>query len=163
MGEIKRRRGRARTGEEGFTLLEIVAVLILVAALLALVGPPIMKRLDDGRVKTAQAQLAMLKSALDFYRLDIGTYPSTEEGLRALVRKPEGASPRWQGPYLDGALPVDPWGNHYVYRYPGERNPESFDLYSLGADGQEGGTGINADISLPGIEEEGVYEGLMDY
>ena len=163
MGEIKRRRGRARTGEEGLTLLEFVADLILVAALLALVGPPIMKRLDDGRVKTAQAQLAMLKSALDFYRLDIGTYPSTEEGLRALVRKPEGASPRWQGPYLDGALPVDPWGNHYVYRYPGERNPESFDLYSLGADGQEGGTGINADISLPGIEEEGVYEGLMDY
>ncbi|NLY89632.1 MAG: type II secretion system major pseudopilin GspG [Firmicutes bacterium] len=146
-----------------FTLLEIVAVLILVAALLALVGPPVMKRLDEGRVKTAQAQLAMLKGALDFYRLDTGTYPSTEEGLAALVRKPEAGSPRWQGPYLDGPVPEDPWGNPYVYRYPGERNPEGFDLYSLGADGREGGTGINAEIRLPGIEEGGISEGVMEY
>ncbi|HHU82637.1 MAG TPA: type II secretion system major pseudopilin GspG [Firmicutes bacterium] len=161
--KIKQRRGLECTREEGFTLLEIVAVLILVAALLALVGPPIMNRLDEGRVKTAQAQMAMLKSALDFYRLDTGTYPSTEEGLVALARKPEAGSPRWRGPYLDGPVPEDPWGNPYVYRYPGERNPESFDLYSLGADGREGGTGINADIRLPSFEEEGIYEGVMEY
>jgi general secretion pathway protein G len=161
--ERKRRRGRGPAREEGFTLLEIVAVLILVAALLAVVGPPVMKRLDQGNVKTAEAQLAMLKSALDFYRLDTGTYPTTEEGLAALVRKPETGSPRWQGPYLDGPVPKDPWGNPYVYRYPGERNPESFDLYSLGADGREGGTGINAEIRLPSIEAEGAYEGVMEY
>ncbi|NLZ44399.1 MAG: type II secretion system major pseudopilin GspG [Clostridia bacterium] len=161
--ERKRRRGRAPAREEGFTLLEIMAVLLLVAALLAAVGPQVVKYMDRGNVKTAEAQLAMLKSALDFYRLDTGTYPTTEEGLAALVRKPEMGSPRWQGPYLNGPVPNDPWGNPYVYRYPGERNPESFDLYSLGADGREGGTGINAEIRLPTLEEDGTYEGIMEY
>src|SRR5690554_5169631 len=96
--KIKQRRSLECAREEGFTLLEIVAVLILVAALLALVGPPIMNRLDEGRVNIAQAQLAMLKRALDFYRLDLGTYPSSEEGLVVLARKREAGSPRWRGP-----------------------------------------------------------------
>lgn len=148
--------------EEGFTLFEIIAVLFLVAALYALVGPSIWKRLETGKVQTARAQMALLKNCLNDYRLDMGTYPSSAEGLAALRVRPASDRGNWNGPYIEGPIPKDPWGNDYVYRFPGTGSYNSFDLYSLGADGEEGGSGINADISLWGEEEDPVYSGLPE-
>ena len=128
----------------GFTLIELMIVLFILGLLAALVAPRLMGRVGKAKQKTAQAQIQMLATALDLYHLDVGRYPTDEEGLKSLYAKPESLS-SWSGPYLDKATPKDPWARDYVYKCPGEHGP--YDLYSLGADGQPGGEGENADIT----------------
>jgi len=128
----------------GFTLIELMIVLFILGLLAALVAPRLMGRVGKAKQKTAQAQIQMLATALDLYHLDVGRYPTDEEGLRSLYAKPESLS-SWSGPYLDKAVPKDPWARDYVYKCPGEHGP--YDLYSLGADGQPGGESENADIT----------------
>jgi general secretion pathway protein G len=131
-------------GEEGYTLIEILVVLSIIALVMGLVGPRVLSYLTDSKVKAAKIQISNLTAALDLYYLDIGAYPNASEGLQALVQKPAGAS-NWNGPYLKSSLPNDPWGKPYLYRVPGEHG--AYTILSLGADGQEGGSGANADIS----------------
>lgn len=133
----------------GFTLLEVLLVMMIIALLAAVVAPNIYSRLDESRQMTAQNQLAVFATALDNYRLDAGQYPTTEQGLAAL-RQPPSLPPaprRWNGPYLEKEVPRDPWDNEYVYRYPGEHNQHSYDLFSYGKDGLSGGTGVDSDIT----------------
>lgn len=132
----------------GFTLIELLVVLIILGLLAALVGPRILGRVGGAKQKVAKSQIAMLEAALDQYRLDMGRYPTTEEGLKALIEPPEDEEERknWRGPYLKKKkIPKDPWGRPYQYRCPGEHG--EFDLWSYGADGQPGGEGENADIT----------------
>jgi general secretion pathway protein G len=128
----------------GFTLIELMIVLFILGLLAALVAPRLMGRVGKAKQKSAQAQMQMLSTALDLFHLDIGRYPTEEEGLKALYRKPETSS-SWAGPYLNKDVPKDPWGRDYAYKFPGEHGP--YDLYSLGSDGQPGGEGENADIT----------------
>jgi general secretion pathway protein G len=139
---------RAPRGRAGFTLIEIMVVVIILGLLAVLVAPRVIGKLAVAKDKTARAQIQLLGTALDNYRLDNGAYPSTQQGLEALWSKPATApEPRnWSGPYLQKKVPKDPWGNPYVYRSPGESNPEGYDLVSMGADGSSGGEGENADI-----------------
>jgi general secretion pathway protein G len=130
--------------QAGFTLIELMIVLFILGLLAALVAPRLMGRVGKAKQKTAQTQIQMLATALDLYQLDVGRYPTEEEGLKSLYAKPESLS-GWSGPYMDKAVPKDPWGRDYVYKCPGEHGP--YDLSSLGADGQPGGEGENADIS----------------
>lgn len=132
----------------GFTLIEILVVVAVIAVLAALVAPNVFQQLGTAQDAAARAQIEMLGAALDGYRLDNGRYPSTAQGLDALVAEPA-SDPRprnWRGPYLRRELPLDPWGNPYVYVAPGEFSPASYDLSSYGADGVPGGTGEDADI-----------------
>ncbi len=140
----KDRRIYTRKGEAGFTLLELLVVVIILGLLASLVAPKFFGKLGMSRQKTAKAQIELLGSALDEFRLDNGRYPTTEEGLEALRTKP-GDLPNWAGPYLPKPVPKDPWGRPYVYKSPGEHGP--YDLYSLGRDGQPGGEGEDADIT----------------
>ena len=127
----------------GFTLVELLVVLAILGLLAGLVGPQVMKFLGSSKSKTAALQVEDLAGTLDLYRLELGRYPSTSEGLEALVSDPGIAN--WNGPYLKKAqVPKDPWGNDYQYRSPGQNG--AFDIWSLGADGQEGGEGENKDI-----------------
>lgn len=127
----------------GFTLVELLVVLAILGLLAGLVGPQVMKFLGSSKTKTAALQVEDLAATLDLYRLELGRYPSTSEGLQALVQDPGMAN--WNGPYLKKSqVPKDPWGNDYQYRSPGQNGP--FDVWSLGADGQEGGEGENQDI-----------------
>jgi general secretion pathway protein G len=128
----------------GFTLIELMIVLFILGLLAALVAPRLMGRVGKAKQKTAQAQIQLLGTALDLFHLDVGRYPTDEEGLRSLYQRPESLPP-WGGPYLDKAPPKDPWGQNYAYKYPGEHGP--YDLWSLGADGQPGGEGENVDIT----------------
>jgi general secretion pathway protein G len=138
-----KRTGRRRFG--GFTLVELLVVLAILGLLAGLVGPQVMKFLGSSKTKTAKLQIEDLAATLDLYRLELGRYPTSSEGLEALVKDP-GNIPNWNGPYLKKSqVPKDPWGNDYQYRAPGEHGP--FDLVSLGADGQEGGDGENQDIT----------------
>jgi len=131
-------------GEGGFTLIEILVVITIIAMIMSLVGPRVLNYLGESKVKAARIQIQSFGSALDLFNLDTGRYPSTAEGLTALVQSP-GTIPAWNGPYLKGGVvPNDPWGNAYVYRSPGEHGP--YDIMSYGSDGQEGGTGTAADI-----------------
>ncbi len=130
--------------QNGFTLLELLVVMVIIGLLAAYVGPKYFGQIGKSEVKAAKAQVEALGKALDVYRLDTGHYPSTEEGLNALVVKPAN-EPKWQGPYLKKAVPLDPWEHPYVYRYPGEHG--DYDLLSYGRDGQPGGTGEDADIT----------------
>jgi general secretion pathway protein G len=132
----------ARSG--GFTLLELLVVMVIIGLLAAYVGPRYFAQIGKSEQKTAKAQIEAFGKALDTYRLDTGRYPSTEQGMAALVVKPND-EPKWQGAYLQKQVPLDPWGKSYVYRSPGQ-NAE-FDLLSNGKDGQPGGEGENADIS----------------
>jgi general secretion pathway protein G len=133
----------------GFTLIEIMVVIVILAMLAALVGPKLMGRTDDAKIKTTGIQLKGLESALKLYKLDNGSYPSTEQGLGALVAKPSvGVIPKSykDGGYLDSkAVPKDAWGNDYLYVSPGEHG--DYDLFSYGSDGAKGGDGKNADIT----------------
>jgi len=133
---------RKMCSSRGFTLIELLIVMIILGLLAALVGPKLFKKVGFSKQKAAEAQIALFESALDAYRLDVGKYPSTEEGLKALRQNP--GYETWDGPYLPKDIPKDPWGHDYVYKCPGEHG--EYDLYSLGADGQEGGEGENADI-----------------
>ncbi len=143
----RRRRGMpsARRSDRGFTLVEMLVVITIIALIMALVGPRVLNYLTDAKIKTAKIQIASFENALDLYYLDANRYPSTSEGLRALVERP-GGTVVWTGPYLKGnTVPNDPWGKPYVYRSPGEHGP--YDIMSYGADGQQGGTGADGDIT----------------
>ena len=133
-------------GEPGFTLLELLVVMVIIGLLASYVAPRYFDQIGKSEIKVARAQLDAFDKALATYRLDTGRFPSTEQSLRALVERPADES-KWSGPYLAKALPVDPWGNAYVYRLPGE-NGRDYDLKSLGKDGQPGGSGESADISV---------------
>lgn len=147
IGRTMRERVRRRmvlTGSPGFTLIEMLVVLVIIGLVMGLVGPQVLNYLTDARAKAARLQIEAFGSALDLYYLDVGRYPPAREGLEALVRRPSGVEV-WNGPYLKGGtVPADPWGRAYVYRAPAERAP--YEIVSLGADGQEGGTGSGADI-----------------
>src|SRR5215207_390421 len=137
------RRPTPHAPRAAFTLLELLVVLLVIGLLAGLVAPQILGRVSDARETTAKAQLEMLETALESYRLDNGRYPTAEQGLAALRERPTGGpAPRnWRGPYLRKPVPLDPWGNAYVYRVPGQRNPTGFDLFSFGRDGKPGGEG----------------------
>jgi len=141
-GRMLRSRGR---GEDGFTLVEMLVVITIIGLIMALVGPRVLNYLSESKVKTAKIQIQSISSALDLYYLDAGRYPTSAEGLAALVQ-PAGDRSTWNGPYLKGGvLPLDPWGKPYLYRSPGEHG--AYDIVSLGSDGQEGGSGSAADIT----------------
>lgn len=128
----------------GFTLLELLVVMVIIGLLAGYVGPKFFGQIGKSEVKAARAQIDGLSKALDQYRIEVGRYPSTEQGLAALVSKP-GEEPRWGGPYLSKAVPKDPWRNDYQYRSPGEHG--DYDLFSLGRDGRPGGEGEDADLT----------------
>ena len=137
-----------RNQQSGFTLIEITAVLFLIALIVALVGPNILNSLERGKAKAAGTQIAYLESILDDYYLNNKCYPTTEQGLQALSVKPT-APPvpeTWDAPYAKKPIGKDPWSMDYVYKCPGERRSESYDLYSYGADKADGGSGLDADI-----------------
>ena len=130
--------------QHGFNLLELLVVLVIIGLLVSVVAPRYFGQVGKSEIKTARAQINALEKALDQYRLDVGRYPATEEGLAALNAAPASGNPRWQGPYLKKAAPPDPWGQPYQYRAPGEHG--DFDLYSWGTDGKPGGDAEAADI-----------------
>jgi general secretion pathway protein G len=137
-----------RPRRRGFTLIELLVVIIVLGLLAGLVAPQILGRVSEAKSKTARTQIALLSVALDNYRLDNGAYPTTEQGLAALMTVPD-REPRptsWKGPYLRKAVPLDPWGRPYLYRSPGEESKSSFDLSTLGRDGQPGGENEDEDI-----------------
>jgi general secretion pathway protein G len=133
-----------RTRSLGFTLLELLVVIVIIGLLAAYVGPRYFAQLGKSERSTAKAQIESFGKALDTYRLDTGRYPSTEQGLNVLVTKPNDEL-KWAGPYLQKTVPMDPWGRAYIYRAPGQGG--DFDLLSMGKDGQIGGEGDNADVS----------------
>ena len=127
----------------GFTLLELLVVMVIIGLLAGYVGPKFFGQIGKSEVKAARAQIDALQKSLDQYRLDVGRYPGTEQGLAVLVTKPAD-EPKWGGPYLSKAVPKDPWGNDYQYRSPGEHG--EYDLLSYGRDGRPGGEGEDADL-----------------
>ena len=135
------RQGTAR----GFTLLELLVVIVIIGLLAAYVGPKYFAQLGKSEVTIARAQIEAFEKSLDTYRLDVGRYPSSDEGLAALLVAPPSAGAKWNGPYLKKAVPLDPWGHAYQYRSPGTKG--EFEIVSTGRDGQPGGSGEDADIS----------------
>ncbi|KJC40845.1 general secretion pathway protein GspG [Bradyrhizobium sp. LTSP885] len=141
--------GRRLESQAGFTLVEMLVVIAIIGLIMGLIGPRVLNYLSESKVKAARIQLQSFVTALDLYYLDAGRYPSSAEGLTALVRPTSGVA-AWNGPYLKGGgVPNDPWSHVYVYRSPGERGP--YDIVSYGSDGQEGGSGTAADISLENL------------
>ena len=134
-----------RTRNAGFTLIEMMVVMVIIGLLMALVGPRFIRQAEVAKVKAARAQIELLGTALDTFRLDVGRYPTSQEGLAALRQRPFGTD-RWDGPYLKKDVPKDPWDRPYYYRSPGESG-RPYDLYSLGADGTPGGEGDGRDIT----------------
>jgi len=130
--------GSLYINEQGFTLIEILIVVIIIGLLASLVAPKLFTKVDKARINTAKAQIELLCSAIDTYRLDLGKFPSSLIELRVST------NPKWDGPYLPKDIPLDPWNNPYVYKYPGEHGP--YDIISYGADGQPGGEGNDEDI-----------------
>lgn len=122
----------------GFTLVELLLVLVILAVLAAMIVPKFTKRSEQARIAAATTDIATLDGAIDIFEVDNGRYPTSDEGLKALVESPGGAT-TWKGPYLKRAVGNDPWGNPYIYRNPGQHNTNGFDLYSFGPNGQEGG------------------------
>jgi general secretion pathway protein G len=144
MTERFHRRRRARSGEAGFTLVEMLVVITIIGLIMALVGPRVLNYLAESKVKAARIQVESFASSLDLFYLDNGRYPTGSEGLAALAQRPGGAE-TWNGPYVRGGIvPSDPWGHPYIYRSPGEHG--AYEIVSYGSDGQEGGTGTAADI-----------------
>lgn len=140
----RRRRARSRL-EAGFTLVELLVVMVILVLLASLVAPRVIGYLGSSRTKTAKVQIEGLSTSLELYKLDTGRYPDDREGLQALVERPADAK-NWNGPYLKkDRVPPDPWGHPYHYRSPGQRGP--FDIYSLGADNREGGQGEDQDVA----------------
>lgn len=136
---------RRRSAQAGVTLIELLVVVTIIALFAALVGPRLFRQTGKARGTAAKAQINSFQTALGVYKLDTGMFPSTEQGLVALRRQPNGVE-RWDGPYLPQDIPMDPWGRPYIYRFPGEHGEEP-DIESLGADGVAGGTDENADIN----------------
>jgi general secretion pathway protein G len=139
-GKMKKREKRR---EKGFTLIEILVVIIIIGLLAALVGPRLFGKVSTAKLGAAKAQIELFGTALDTFRLDVGKYPTTEEGLKALREKPSGVE-GWNGPYLPKEIPLDPWKRPYIYKSPGEHG--DYDLISHGLDGAEGGEGENQDV-----------------
>lgn len=128
----------------GFSLIELLVVLVILALIGSIVGPQVLKHIGGAKSDSARLQIADLSAGVDMFYLELGDYPSTEEGLKALIEQPV-SKPRWNGPYLKKKkIPLDPWGNEYHYHYPGEHGV--YDLFSLGKDNSEGGEKENADI-----------------
>lgn len=127
----------------GFTLIELLVVLAIISLLAGLVGPSVLNQLGGAKTKTARVQIKDLEQALEMYKLDVGRYPSSSEGLEALVEQP-GSADGWNGPYLKSGVPKDPWKNEYHYTYPGTR--ADVDIFSLGQDGAQGGEGEDSDV-----------------
>ena len=146
LGENTLRRLRRGTrSQRGFTLVELLVVITIIALIMGIVGPRVLNYLTESKAKAAKIQIESFASALDLFFLDTGRYPNSSEGLTALVRRP-GAISSWNGPYLKGGIvPPDPWGNQYVYRSPGQHG--TYDILSYGSDGTEGGTGAAQDIT----------------
>ena len=144
--KVRRRlRDRGRDGEAGFTLIELLVVMVILVLLAGLVAPRVMGYLGGSRTKTAKVQIESLTTSLELFKLDVGRYPREGEGLAVLVARP-GNVANWNGPYLQkDKVPADPWGNPYLYRFPGRGG--RFEVWSLGADGQEGGTGEDQDVA----------------
>lgn len=133
-----------RARAQGFTLLELLVVMVILGLLAGYVAPKYFAQVGKSEVKVARSQIEALEKALDMYRLETGQFPTTEQGLDALVSRPQ-KEPKWSGPYLKKAVPRDPWGRVYVFKSPGEHG--DYDLYSLGKDGRPGGDGEGADIT----------------
>ena len=139
----------ARSKSAGFSLLEMLVVLVIIGLIASLVGPRLFSRVDSSKVQVADTQVRMLRGAVETYRLEVGRLPSEDEGLGVLYKPPsdERLKARWRGPYLDEQVPLDPWDNPYVYSIPGA-DGMPFALYSLGADGVRGGEGNDADVGF---------------
>ena len=136
----------ARKGERGFTLLELLVVLAILGLLIGLVAPAALRQLGSAKEKIAHQSIERIAGVLDIYKLDVGSYPTTDQGLQALITRPSGIT-RWNGPYLKGEkIPEDPWGRPFVYRSPSQRPGHEYDLLSLGPTGQPGGSGDVAAI-----------------
>ena len=133
-----------RDKKDGITLIELLVVMVIIALFATLVGQRVFRNVEKARQTTAKAQIGEFESVLDAFRLDVGRYPTTEEGLQAMRVRP-GNLERWDGPYLRKDVPLDPWQRAYLYRCPGQHG--DYDLYSLGADGQDGGEGEAADVT----------------
>jgi general secretion pathway protein G len=133
-----------RKRNSGITLIELMVVMVIIALFATLVGQRVFRNVDRARQTQAKSQIAELESTLDLFRLDVGRYPTTDEGLQALQVRPASLE-NWDGPYLKKDVPPDPWNHPYVYRSPGQHG--DFDLFSYGADGEEGGDGNNVDIA----------------
>jgi len=127
----------------GFTLIELLVVLVILGLLAGLVGPDVIKQLGGAKTRTARIQIKELEQAVEMYKLDVGRYPTSSEGLRALVDQP-GNADGWNGPYLKSGLPQDPWKQDYSYAYPGSQ--AEVDIFTLGQDGSQGGDGENSDV-----------------
>jgi general secretion pathway protein G len=139
---MEKRRSRRQAG---VTLIEMLVVVTIIALFAALVAPRMLQKSDTARITAARAQINSFMTALGAYKLDTGLYPAIDQGLEALRRQPQNVN-QWQGPYLPQDIPVDPWGNPYVYKYPGDHGGIEPDIISYGADGQPGGEGIFADV-----------------
>ena len=148
--------GKSSRLERGFTLLEMLVVLVIIGLLVSLVGPRLFSKVDSAKAQTAAAQIKLLRGAVETMRMDINVYPTEEQGLRLLTDQPSDAAlrQRWKGPYLEGAVPLDPWGNPYIYRPP-EASGRPFTLVSLGGDGNPGGEGADQDIGVDTLNAEG--------